>query len=341
MEVFEVLWPGPLATIQDLGRFGYQQYGVPPSGAMDGLALRTANRLLGNDECAAGLECTFLGPKLRFLNDTLKTITGGDLAPLLNNHPLPMWEVVQVRKGDMLSWRGMRTGCRAYLSVAGGIDIPMVLDSKSTYLRSTFGFGGLEGRALRTGDVLRSVPVSSGKLEHLIGRKGPGELIPEHTSFAEIRVILGPQADHFPEESTATFLSSEYTITPESDRMGYRLEGPEIKHKGKADTVSDGIPLGAVQVPGNCKPIILMVDRQVTGGYAKIATVITPDISTLGQMKPGDKIRFREVSLSQGQQLLNAFEKMLDPRFLPLKACPERSRRIRREGELDGATGWR
>ncbi|MCK4402285.1 MAG: biotin-dependent carboxyltransferase [Dehalococcoidia bacterium] len=309
-EVFEVLWPGPLATIQDLGRFGYQQYGVPVSGAMDGLALRIANRLLDNDECAAGLECTLLGPKLKFLNDTPIAITGGDLAPLLNNHPLPMWEVVQVQKGDILSWRGMRNGCRAYLSVAGGIDIPVVLGSKSTYLRSRI--GGLEGRALRTGDVLKSVPGSSEKLEHLIGRKVPKELIPEYKSFEEIRVILGPQADHFPEESIATFLNSEYAITPESDRMGYRLEGPEIKHKGKADIISDGIPLGAVQVPGNCKPIVLMVDRQTTGGYTKIATVITPDISKLGQMKPGDKIRFREVSLAQGHQLLNAFQKMID-----------------------------
>jgi antagonist of KipI len=310
MEVFEVLWPGPLATVQDLGRFGYQQYGVPPSGAMDGVALQIANRLLGNDERAAGLECTLFGPKLRLLNDTLITITGGDLAPLLNNHPLPMWEVVQVRKGDTLSWRGMRTGCRAYVSVAGGIDVPAVLDSKSTCLRSTF--GGLEGRALRTGDVLRSVPVSREKLEHLIGRKVPGQLLPEYKSFAEIRVILGPQADHFPEDSIATFLNNEYVITPESDRMGYRIEGPEIKHKGKADIVSDGVPLGAVQVPGNCRPIILMVDRQVTGGYAKIATVITPDISRLGQMKPGDKIRFHEVSLFRGQRLLNAFETALD-----------------------------
>ncbi len=309
-EVFEVLWPGPLATIQDLGRFGYQQYGVPVSGAMDGLALRIANRLLDNDECAAGLECTLLGPKLKFLNDTPIAITGGDLAPLLNNHPLPMWEVVQVQKGDILSWRGMRNGCRAYLSIAGGIDIPVVLGSRSTYLRSRI--GGLEGRALRTGDVLKSVPVSSEKLEHLIGRKVPKELIPEYKSFEEIRVILGPQSNHFPEESIATFLNSEYAITPESDRMGYRLEGPEIRHKGKADIISDGIPLGAVQVPGNCKPIVLMVDRQTTGGYTKIATVITPDISKLGQMKPGDKIRFREVSLAQGHQLLNAFQKMID-----------------------------
>lgn len=309
-EVFEVLWPGPLATIQDLGRFGYQQYGVPVSGAMDGLALRIANRLLDNDEYAAGLECTLLGPKLKFLNDTPIAITGGDLAPLLNNHPLPLWEVVQVQKGDILSWRGMRNGCRAYLSIVGGIDVPVVLGSRSTYLRSRI--GGLEGRALRTGDVLKSVPVSSEKLEHLIDRKVPKELIPEYKSFEEIRVILGPQADHFPEESIATFLNSEYAITPESDRMGYRLDGPEIKHKGKADIISDGIPLGAVQVPGNCKPIVLMVDRQTTGGYTKIATVITPDISKLGQMKPGDKIRFREVSLAQGHQLLNAFQKMID-----------------------------
>jgi biotin-dependent carboxylase-like uncharacterized protein len=243
-----------------------------------------------------------------------------------------MWEVVQVRKGDMLSWRGMRTGCRAYLSVAGGIDVSTVLDSQSTCLRSAF--GGLEGRALRTGDVLKSVPVSSGKMEHLIGRRVPGKLIPEHKCFAEIRAILGPQADHFPEESIATLFSSEYIITPESDRMGYRLEGPEVRHKGKADTVSDGVPLGAVQVPGSCKPIILMVDRQVTGGYSKIATVITPDISTLGQMKPGDKIRFHEVSLSQGQQLLNAFREMLGPGFLPLNTHPERNRRIRSEGRL-------
>ncbi len=332
MEVFEVLWPGLLDTIQDLGRFGYQQYGVPPSGAMDGLALQIGNRLLDNDGRAAGLECTLLGPRLRFLNDTLITITGGDLGPLLNNHPLPMWEVVQVRKGDTLSWRGVRTGCRAYLAVAGGIDVPVVLGSRSTYLRASF--GGLEGRALRRGDVLKSLPVSSEKLEHLIGRKVPRELIPEYEGSVEIRVILGPQADHFPEESIATFLSSEYVITPESDRMGYRLEGPEIRHRGEADIVSDGIPLGAVQVPGNRKPIILMVDRQVTGGYNKIATVITPDICRLGQMKPGDAIRFREVSLSQGQQLLNAFQNMLDSRFVPLKTCPERSPRTGGEGQL-------
>lgn len=310
MEVFELLWSGALTTIQDTGRFGYQQYGIPVSGAMDKFALRAANRLLDNMECAAGLECTLFGPKLRFLNNTLIVIAGGDLVPLLNDQSLPMWEVVQVQKGDTLSWRGIRNGCRAYLSVAGGIDVPVVLGSRSTYLRA--GIGGLEGRALRAGDVLKSVPVSSEKMKCLIGRKVPKELIPEYKSFEEIRVILGPQADHFPEESIATFLNSRYTITPESDRMGYRLEGPEIKQKGKADIVSDGIPWGAVQVPGNHKPIILMADRQTVGGYTKIATVITPDMSKLGQMKPGDKIRFREVNLAQGHRLLNAFQKMID-----------------------------
>jgi len=310
MKLCEVIWPGALTTIQDIGRPGYQRYGVPVSGAMDNFAICVANRLLDNTKFAAALECTLFGPKLRFFNNTLIAITGGNLKPLLNNQSLPMWQVAEVQKGDILSWGGVSNGCRAYLAVAGGIDVCKILGSRSTYLPA--GIGGLEGRALKTGDVLRSFPSNRKRLEHIIGRKVPQQFIPEYKSLEEIRVILGPQVDYFSEENISTFLNSEYTITPESDRMGYRFEGPEIKHGIKMGIISDGIPLGAIQVSGNGKPIVMMADRQTIGGYAKIATVVTPDISKFAQMKPDDKVRFQELNLAQAHKVLKVFQKTIE-----------------------------
>ena len=303
--IFEVIQPGPLTTVQDLGRYGYQQYGVPVSGAMDDYALRVANLLVGNNEGEAGLEITLLGPQLRLLEDTVVAITGADLSPMLNNNPLPMWAAVMVGCEATISFHWPKRGCRSYLAVAGGIDIPKVMGSSSTYVKSHI--GGVEGRPLRAGDLLKSGKARPGILE----RRLPPQYVPEYRNQSELRVILGPQDDHFTEKGIRDFLHSEYTISTEADRVGYRLQGPRIEHKAGADIISDGIPLGAVQVPGDGLPIVLMADRQTTGGYAKIATVITVDVPKLAQAKPGDKVRFLQITEEEAHQALREYEQTI------------------------------
>lgn len=305
METLEVIQPGPLTTVQDLGRYGYQQYGVPVSGAMDNYALRVANLLVGNNEGEACLEITLLGLQLRVLEDTVVTITGADLSPMLNKSPLPMWEAVMVGRGDTISFPWPKRGCRSYLAVAGGIDVPKVMGSCSTHVKSRM--GGLEGRPLRAGDYLKR-----GQAQPTIsGRRLPPQYIPEYQNQSELRVILGPQDDYFTEEGIHTFLHSEYTISIKADRMGYRLEGPRIEHKAGADIISDGIPLGAVQVPGDRLPIVLLADRQTTGGYTKIATVITVDVLKLAQAKPGDKVRFLQITEEEAHRSLKEYEQTI------------------------------
>jgi antagonist of KipI len=305
-EALEVIQPGFLSTVQDKGRHGYQQYGVPVSGAMDGYALLAANLLLGNDEGDACLEMTVVGPWLRCLSDTAVAVTGADLSPYLNGSPLPMWEAVIVRWGDIVSFGHPRCGCRGYLAIAGGIDVPRVMGSRSTYVKS--GLGGVGGRPLRPGDRLHSgqawpdVPL----------RKLPREFIPVYQAENNLRVVLGPQEDHFTGRGIRTFLNSQYTISVQADRMGYRLEGPPIEHKAGADIVSDGIPAGAVQVPGNGVPIILLADRQTIGGYVKIATVSTADLPRLAQARPGEKLRFSEITEEEAYKVVSEYERNID-----------------------------
>ena len=306
MEIFEVIQPGSLTTVQDLGRYGYQQYGVPVSGAMDDYALRVANLLVGNDEGEACLEITLLGLQLRVIEDSVVAITGAVLSSILNKSPLPMWEAVMVSRGDTISFPWPMRGCRSYLAVAGGIDVPKVMGSSSTYIKSHI--GGLEGRALRAGDRLKSGQARPGILK----RRLPPQYLPEYRDPTELRVIMGPQDDHFTEEGIHTFLHSEYTISTEADRVGYRLQGPHIEHKAGADIISDGIPLGAVQVPGDGLPIVLLADRQTTGGYTKIAAVITVDIPKLAQAKPGNKVRFLQITEEEAHQSLREYEQTID-----------------------------
>lgn len=304
-EVFEVIKPGPLTTVQDQGRYGYQHYGVPVAGAMDGFALRVANFLADNREDAACLEITLMGLKLRVLANTIIAVTGGDLAPRINGDPLTMWQSVAVTKGDVISFAWARKGCRTYLSVAGGIDVPPVMGSRATYVKS--GIGGFEGRALKSGDRLKNGIFNQLKP----GLKLPPEFTPLYKTSNTLRVILGPQDDYFTGEGIQTLLNSEYTISNEADRVGYRLIGPVIKHKAGADIISDGIPMGAIQVPGSGLPIVLLADRQTTGGYPKIATAVTVDIPRLGQAKPGDKLRLKSVTISEARVLLQEYEDML------------------------------
>ena len=305
MDTFEVIRPGPLTTVQDGGRHGYQQYGVPPSGALDDYAFRIGNILVGNEENAAALEITLSGCRLRVLRETAVAVTGADLTPTLNGNLMRMYETVPVGSGDVLSFPRIKSGCRAYLAVAGGIDVPLVMGSAATYVRS--GIGGIEGRALRSGDIIRTGEAAIARA----GARIPPRFVPDYSSTAELRVILGPQDNYFTETAINTFLNSVYAVSPQADRMGYRLEGPRLQHKAGADIVSDGIPAGAVQVPGDGLPIVLLADRPTTGGYAKLATVLTADLSRLAQAKPGDRVRFSRVSEAAAVTALREYEQKM------------------------------
>ncbi|MBT2662059.1 biotin-dependent carboxyltransferase family protein [Bacillus sp. ISL-45] len=292
--LFKVLKPGLQTTVQDLGRTGYQQYGISPAGAMDSYSMQMANLLVGNPLGEAVLEAAVLGPSLEALTDASIAICGGDLEPMVNSSKVPMWKCFALKKGDILSFKTVINGARAYISFAGGIDVPLVLGSKSTFINGKL--GGFKGRALESGDLVYGKPfVRKNRFVHK-------SLIPEYPREIEIRVIIGPHQDKFSQTEKDRFLSSEYTLTSQSNRMGYRLEGPKLETIGGSDIISDAIPLGGIQVPANGQPIILLSDRQTTGGYAQIATVISVDIPLLAQTMPGTKIRFKEVTIREAQE---------------------------------------
>jgi biotin-dependent carboxylase-like uncharacterized protein len=267
---------------------------------------------VGNPPEAAALEITIAGPTLRTSDSCLIAVTGADLTLWVNDWEMPPWMAIFVRRGWTIRFGDCRCGCRAYLAIAGGIDVSPVMGSRSTYLSG--GFGGFEGRALRQGDI---VPVGQVPfhLPSLAGRSFPPRFIPNYSDTPELHVVLGPQDDYFSVEGVTTLLSGEYWVDSTSDRMGYRLNGPEIVHKGASDggttiddtaicsIISDGIPLGAVQVPPDRQPIVMMADRQTTGGYPKIATVISADIPMLAQCLPGQStVKFKAVRVGEAQQ---------------------------------------
>ena len=296
---FRVQAPGPLATVQDLGRYGHQRYGVPVSGAMDRFALRAGNLMLGNREGEAALEMTLAGPSLLVLASCRIAVTGAEMPVELNGAPAPNWQPFDAPEGSTLTIGPASDGLRAYLCVSGGIDVPPVLGSRSTYLKS--GFGGCEGRALAKGDVLRTGRPELGAVSPH-GQPDPA-FAPYYGDEHEIRVILGPQHDAFTDEGKFTFLNSVYTVSPQSDRVGYRLAGPSVEHAGPSDIVSDGAPMGAVQVPGDGQPIVLMADRGVTGGYPKVATVISADLPLIAQARPDDTIKFSAVTVEDAEEI--------------------------------------
>jgi KipI family sensor histidine kinase inhibitor len=306
IKVFQVLKPGFFTTVQDLGRYGYLRYGVPISGAMDTFSLVAANLLVANNPDDACLEITLIGPELQALTKTQIAITGGAASPKINGQHVPMWQTLEVQEGAVVSFGKVESGCRAYLSIRGGVDTPPVLGSRSTYVRG--GFGGINGRQLKTGDIIGGFDVSLLK----VGYSMPEELVPQFTGQLKARVILGPQADMFTERGITTFLSSQYKVTLEADRMGYRLEGPIIEHKAKADIISDALLPGAVQIPKNGKPIMIMRDAQTAGGYPKIAVIITPDVSTLGQAKTNDIIEFSKITIQQAHEKISEYYKFLN-----------------------------
>ena len=306
VDMFEVVAPGILTTVQDLGRSGYQRYGVPVAGAMDSFAAKVANILAGNAENSACLEMTIKGPTLKALNQCNIAITGADLSPTVNGQSIDTWTSRPMKKGDMLFFSNAQEGCRGYLAVSGGIEVPVVLASRSTYVRG--GFGGYKGRALRKGDVLLG---TFSKPSTRI-RQVPQDYIPRYTSPATIRVVLGPQDDFFTENGIKTFLNSTYEVTPDSDRMGYRLSGQAIEHSGAPEIVSDGTAVGTIQVPGDRMPIVLMRDAGTTGGYPKIAHVISPDLDQVSQLTPGDSIRFKRIEIREAHEIVDQAMKHLD-----------------------------
>ena len=302
-----IIQPGALTTVQDLGRFGYQQYGVPVAGAMDPRSLKLANFLLGNAPGEAALEITLLGPELVFDEANYIALTGGDLGAVLDGKPLPRYQAVRVEAGQTLRFTGLKSGCRAYLAFAGGLDISPVMGSRSTYMKA--GIGGYQGRKLEDGDGLKFRDPQP-DLPFPERRSIGTDFIPQKQY--ELHVIPGPQDDHFTEEGLKTFFREVYTVSAESDRMGCRLEGPAIEHRNGADIISDGITFGAVQVPSSGKPIIMAADRQTTGGYAKIATVISADFRFLGQLRAGDKVHFVPVTVEEAQTLMRLEQNFFD-----------------------------
>ncbi len=307
MCVFEVIQPGAFTTVQDLGRYGYQKYGVSISGAMDRFALRMANLLVGNDEGEAAIEATIIGPKLKTLGRMRMAITGADLSPEIGGNPLGLWRTLDIPEKGTLSFGAWRSGCRAYLAVAGGIDFPVVMGSRSIHTRSNLGGNG---RTLLKGDIIKGRNSEFG-IQESGARQLPPELVPSYGKNWQIRVIFGPQKDYFTRRGIETFLTSEYEITPQADRMGYRLKGPKIEHKSGADILTDATPPGSIQVPGDGMPIILLADGQTTGGYSKIATVISVDQDLLAQARPGDKVRFQSVTITEAHRSLEEMEKKI------------------------------
>ncbi|MBA9025902.1 5-oxoprolinase subunit C family protein [Peribacillus huizhouensis] len=299
----KVLNQGLLTSVQDLGRYGSQQYGVIVSGAMDKYSLRVANLLVGNKENEGALEITLLGTTLQFERDRLIAITGGDLLATIDGKKAVTWRPLLVRKGSVLQFKSPLKGCRAYIAFAGGIAIPEVMGSKSTYLRA--GIGGFKGRALKKEDVLEFDEMNefnTSLFQQLDQRNDDFTWTVKYDALINleqtqtIRVIKGPEFDRFDEKSKKTLFSEPYVLTTQADRMGYRMEGPPLSLAKEFELLSEGVTYGTIQVPPDGNPIILMADRQTTGGYPKIGQIISADLPSMGQLQPNAKIHFKEIS---------------------------------------------
>lgn len=320
----KVIQPGMQTTVQDLGRTGGQSLGIPVSGAMDATALRAANVVVGNPQDTAGLEIALAGPTLEAAADSIRVALAGGTGELTiqrtngESERAGTLQSVRLVRGDTVRVGSIPGSAVAYLAIEGGLDLAPFQGSLSTYVRG--GFGGLDGRALRAGDLLplrQAAAPDRGEV-----RLDGFDLAPR----AAIRVVLGPQDDYFTPDALATFLGSEYVVSREADRMGMRLEGPALAHNEKGfNIVSDGIAPGAIQVPGNGLPIILLADRQSTGGYPKIATVISVDLPALGRTSPGARLRFERVTVETAQTLRREHEAMM-------RTLPERLVGVRAEG---------
>lgn len=303
----KVIKAGMLTTVQDLGRYGYRKDGIIVSGAMDTLALQIGNLLLGNQPAEAGLECTLLGPKLLFETAHLVAITGGDLSPSVDGQTVKMWRPLFIPEGATLSFGAAVKGCRSYLTVYGGFDLPEILGSHATYLKA--GFGGFKGRALQNDDELSFKKVyehSGDTFKWSADLKWYPDL-DDH----EIRVLKGPEFDLFTSQSVDHLFKDHYVISKAADRMGYRLEGEMLQLSKPKEMLSSAVAFGTVQVTPDGGAILLMADHQTTGGYPRILQVITADLTRLAQMQSGDRIRFSLVTLAEAREALLQRDKEL------------------------------
>jgi biotin-dependent carboxylase-like uncharacterized protein len=317
--MIRVLKAGALSQLQDLGRYGYQRYGVPVNGVMDEWSHRIANILVGNDEAVATLECTLTGPELRFEHDSLIALCGADLQARVDGEPVPLGQPLLLRAGATLGFGERRRGARVYLAIRGGFDVPVVMGSASTFARG--GFGGLHGRALVKGDRL---PLGAAhghgypRALRLLVQCGTSfvtaaafDIPAPAASLDSLRFVEGPQWQAFTPAARATFTEQPFEISTQSDRMGYRLRGAALALAEPLEMISEAVSFGTVQVPPDGNPIILMADRQSAGGYPKIGYVAGVDLPLLAQAMPGEQLRFTPIGLDQAQALYLEREAML------------------------------
>lgn len=309
-----ILYPGPLSAVQDMGRAGHAAQGYPECGACDKYALALGNLLCGNPETAAAIEMTLAGATVQFEQDAIIALTGAACTPALSNQPVPLYTPVRVRAGETLETGALSSGLRGYLCVQGGIDTPPVLGSRSTDTKCRI--GGHDGRALQKGDTL---PIGKAPAGYDLNRamraartlaEKPWLLRPRtaHAWLGDqviplLRAVPGPQDDAFTPEGLHAFFTGLYAVTPDSNRMGVKLSGPAAETKHGSDILSDGIVEGSVQISANGQPILMLADHQTTGGYAKIATVIAPDLSAAAQLRPGEAVAFRPVDVQTAVRL--------------------------------------
>ncbi|PFV68730.1 KipI antagonist [Bacillus sp. AFS059628] len=307
----EVLHAGMFTTVQDLGRTHYQQYGVPVGGAMDQSALRMINMLVGNEENEAALEMTIMGPKLLIKKTTLLAIGGADMEALLNGERIPLWRPILAEEGSMLCFGKVKSGCRTYVTFAGGIHIDRTMGSKSTYIRAAI--GGIEGRMLKKGDYFQigvqpemaNRFVQDLQKDERIKKKWAisNSILPKYKKHPKLRVIADFEYDQFTEESRKAFFMKEYKVSNYADRMGYRVEGEVLNRVEEKEILSSPVTFGTIQVPNGGQPIILMADRQTTGGYPRMGNIISVDLPLLAQLKPGDYVSFENITLEEAEQL--------------------------------------
>jgi antagonist of KipI len=304
---------GLQTTVQDLGRAHSQRHAVPVGGAMDTMALRLANLLVGNEENAAALEATLIGPAIEFGAPTLICIGGADLTATVDSTPIGRWRPVLAPMGSTLRFGRPENGCRAYIAFSGGVDVPQVFGSRATYLRGAF--GGMNGRALRDGDVIRLGETSalsrriSASLREAAGELGLASwyagvtLRPPYSAEPIVRLVPGAHTDALDAESRTALFGDRFRVSPSSDRMGYRLEGPQLRLRERVEMLSEAVTFGTVQLPPGGAPIVLMADGQTTGGYPRIGEVASVDLPLMAQLKPGDHVQFAPVSLDDAQRL--------------------------------------
>lgn len=299
MSTLRVVQAGPYSTVQDAGRFGSQRFGISPAGAADPVLLAIANTLAGNPPDAAAIECTLLGDAYEVTADSARIAVAGDVTLKIDGEAAAPWRSHRLVRGQKIRIGACRSGLRFYVAVQGGIACPLVLGSRSTHVRT--GIGGIDGRRLKAGDAL---PLAQDAVAGGTERDFDPTRLP--AAPARLRVVLGPQDDYFTAAGIATFLESDYAVARDADRMGCRLEGPAIAHAKGHNIISDGIPLGGIQVPGNGLPIVLMRDRQTTGGYPKIACLIGPDVARLAQKRPGETASFAALTPAEAQAAVRA-----------------------------------